>query len=212
MILVALFAFISAVSAVTQQCDGGECPNGSFCVENKFCLDNEALQYGAVLFTAGVASAFVTAGDVPEAQCLVDIEVDLVSFVEALQYWQQGDYVETGSKLLEAVKDFQTAIADCVGDDDYAAPTGGFWDALWDGIKWVIEALCPECDVLIDDAHMIVAGVEVIEDWYTMSQDCLGEPTDDQLMDCGAAFGDVIVRISEAARADLLASEYTDVE
>ncbi len=201
MIALLLILLVAAVAAVSRDCyGGGECEQGMFCVEQKFCLDDAALNYGGTLFVAGAASAFVQAGNVDEAQCLVDIEADIQAFIEALQYWQNGDYVETGSRLLEALQSFQSAIADCV-QDGQEEPRGGFWDAIWDGVKWFIGALCPECEVLIDDAQLVVAGVDIIEDWVSMAENCLGTPDADQIMDCGAAFGDSVIRIAQAARA-----------
>lgn len=206
--LVLVFAFVALCSAVSRQCgpDGsGECPVQTFCVETKFCLPDGALNDPGLLFVAGVASEFVPTDDAQDAQCLVDITAEISAFLQALDQWYAGNYVESGEELLQAVTNFQQSIATCVTGDDRVG--GSFWDELWDGVKYVVDALCPECGVVITDAEFVIAGVDIIEDWVQMYENCMGDPTPEQLMDCGVAFGDSVQRIASAARAEVIGAE-----
>ena len=93
------------------------------------------------------------------------------------------------------MSDLKDTIADCTGS---SSPEESFWSEMWHGFEAVLSGLCPECEVIITDAEYVIAGVDIIEDWLSMAQNCYDGASADELIDCGAAFGDSVVRIRNA--------------
>lgn len=187
---------VSSALGVSQECADGQhtCKDTAFCVENKFCMPNTFLGDEVRLFTAGVASAFVESGNGAEAKCFVEVSGDVENFVEALTAWEQGEFESSAKHLYKAVSNVQSIISNCVTEN--ASPEEGFWGAMWHGFEAVLAGLCPACDVLITDAEYVIQGVDIIDDWMVMGQNCYNGASADEFMACGAAFGDSVQRIA----------------
>jgi len=192
----ALCLLIASAAAVSRVCSNPQdvCNEGAFCVKDKFCLADEAEDYHIELFAAGLASAFVDPNNAEQAKCLVRVDGEVNDFNNALRAWENGEYVSSGEYLYSAVGDLKSTIATCMQENSGTEET--FWDEVWHGIELVINGLCSECGAIITEGEYVIQGVDIIEDWYTMSQTCTGEyASTDDMIDCGAAFGDSIKRI-----------------
>ena len=198
MLCVILLLLLPLVSAVSRTCSNPDdvCTNeDSFCVRDAFCMPNSLLDSQIALFSGGVASEFVEHNNGAEAKCFINLSGEIDDFVSALSSWENGDYKASAASLYQAVSDLKDTIADCTGS---SSPEESFWSEMWHGFEAVLSGLCPECEVIITDAEYVIAGVDIIEDWLSMAQNCYDGASADELIDCGAAFGDSVVRIRNA--------------
>jgi len=168
------------------------------CIKDKFCVGQEVYNCQVCLFSSGVASEFVSGGvgSGKAAQCFGEISGDINDFVLALSSWEQGEYQTSLGHFYSAVENMQYIIKDCVSSH----PQESFWDELWRGFEALLGALCPECEVFISEAEFVIEGVDIIDDWMSMSQNCYSGASRDETVDCGAAFGDAVQRVLQVVR------------
>jgi hypothetical protein len=136
----------------------------------------------------------------PKPNAWRSVVEDVSDIYNALDAWNGGDNITALADLASGLSSISTVVSSCA----QAAGSGGsFWDDVVDAVEDVISYLCAECGVIMEDATLVINGVEIIDDWVTMYQDC-SAGDDDDIVSCGAAFGDSIQRIYNVASAKAL--------
>lgn len=199
-LLLASFATLSFALSQTCSNPAHYCDDGMLCVKDKFCVGEQIYDCEACIFSCGIATEFVSGGvgSGEAAMCFERITGDISDFVLALGSWERGEYEDSLKHFYSAVENIQYLVKNCVSSQSQQHES--FWDELWHGFEALLSALCPECEVYISEAEFVIEGVDIIEDWVAMYHNCYADASQDEMVDCGAAFGDAVQRVLQVVR------------
>jgi len=193
-----LFGLFALAAALSQDCPDGTdyCTDDTeVCIENKFCISAQIENYPSALFAAGFGSFFVPQDSTQRAECLESVQDDLADLFTAMQQFEDGDIADAATNVFSGFQAAFGVVQNCQG----SGPS--FWDDVLTVFEYVADYFCAPCGAIFDGISFVVNGVNIMDDWVTMVQQCghNASPTDDDWVACGQMFGDSIQRIYDVS-------------